>query len=638
MHERVAAFGTVLRRPTVVTVLTVGILIIAGCLPFLALGAPSSASIAEAGYVARAFAAADVPAALASTSLADRMLAAYHDVTGAFVGDGSPVLAGRVPMLLAAMIGVVVVWLLGRQLTRSRITALVAAILFGLSPLAITLHRTVDPANLAVPFLLTAILLAALAGRTDVTRRGRFLMVGAGTICTLIGVVLAPILLVVAPAFAWYAWEALAPRTRDRVVDAVALVVIAVAWPVTFLVVRSGVGSTGLGTGDERVSLDFLIGPDPVFLVLAVLTALGALSLDRLRIVAATLLVLVALCFFPGAASRISAAIAAVPFAALVIPAAVEFGWLRWREVTSGESARLRRLGPAIVVGLLVVLALPIWLVRLGPEVAARSDGDPASAVAEFLESQVADDESVLVDDATWVVLTRSGGDPTAMTPYDAVREGGSFTRSGAEPTLAVAAEGVRDDRLRNLLNRSRPIAAFGPLVVRQVTDSAAQNRPSTRPSPAPSQTPLLPPTQERADPPPAEELAERRAAGADLLRNSKLTVEAPAATALEQGLVDPRLLSVLASAIFSQSIRVADFPAARGEEGTDAARRTAVITEIDGAPVDPNGEATEKLVRFLEAQLPTYRPADVSVSLTGSNLTIRYDAPSPVGLLAWGG
>jgi hypothetical protein len=285
------------------------------------------------------------------------------------------------------------------------------------------------------------------------------------------------------------------------------------------------------------------------------------------------------------------------------------------------------------------VLALPIWLVRLGPEVAAHSDGDPARAVAGFLDTQVADDETVVVDDATWVVLAREGANLTGTTPYDAVRSGGSFIRSGLDPTLAVAADGVRDERLRDLLDRSRPLAAFGPLIIREVDAPATSDQPSDprlTPGATPSETPP-PPVQEPAEPVPAEELANRRAAGSDLLRNPKLITEPPAATALEQGQVDPRLLSVLVSAIFGQTIKVADFPAARGEEGTDAARRTAIITEIDGAPVDANGEATEKLVRFLEAQLPTYRPADVSVSLTESTMTIRYDAPSPVGLLARG-
>ena len=621
--------------PNFGVVATVVVLIAAAVLPLLALGAASSATIAEAGYVVRAFAASEIPGALASTSVADRLLGVYASATGAFTGDGSPVLAGRVPMLLAAAVGVGLVYLLGRHLTHSRVTAVVAAVLFGLSPLSITLHRMVDPANLAIPCMLAAILLAASATKPSVTRRGRFLVVGLAAVLTLLALLIAPMLLVVVPTVGWFAWEALRPTTRDRVVDAVAPAAMAVAWLVTYLLVRSGVGSTGLGSGPESISLDVLIGPDPVFVVLSILTASGALLLGRLRVVSATLLVLVLLCFFPGSASRVSAAIAAVPFAALVIPSAVEAAWLHWREVTSEESARLRRLGPAIVVGLLVVLALPIWLVRLGPEVASRSDGDPARAVADFLASEVSDDEAVLVDDATWVVLARASDDLTARMPYDAVRSGGSFVRSGLDPSLAVAAEGVRDERLRDFLDRSRPLAAFGPLVIRQVTQSATQNRPD-KPADAERDTAAV--TRTGACRSATCRGARRTAsAGADLLRNSKLIAEPPAVAALEQGQVDPRLLSVLVSAIFSQTIRVADFPAARGEEGTDAARRTAIITQIDGAPVDANGEATEKLVRFLQAQLPTYRPADVSVSLTGSSLTIRYDAPSPVGLLARG-
>ena len=520
--------------PNFGVVATVVALIAAAVLPLLALGAASSATIAEAGYVVRAFAASEIPGALASTSVADRLLGAYASATGAFTGDGSPVLAGRVPMLIAAAVGVALVYLLGRHLTHARVTAVVAAVLFGLSPLSITLHRMVDPANLAIPCMLAAILLAASATRPSVTRRGRFLVVGLAAVLALLALLIAPMLLVVVPTVGWFAWEALRPTTHDRIVDAVAPAAMAVAWLVTYLLVRFGVGSTGLGSGAESISLDVLIGPDPVFVVLSILTASGALLLGRLRVISATLLVLVLLCFFPGSASRVSAAIAAVPFAALVIPSAVEAAWLHWRGghlrgVRAAATTRSRDRRRSARRSRAADLAGPS-----GSRSRLTIRRDPARAVADFLASEVSDDEAVLVDDATWVVLARASDDLTARMPYDAVRSGGSFVRSGLDPSLAVAAEGVRDERLRDFLDRSRPLAAFGPLVIRQVTQSATQNRPSSQPTP--SETPLLSPQQERADPLPAEELAERRAAGADLLRNSKLIAEPPAAPRSSRG------------------------------------------------------------------------------------------------------
>ena len=119
-------------------------------------------------------------------------------------------------------------------------------------------------------------------------------------------------------------------------------------------------------------------------------------------------------------------------------------------------------------------------------------------------------------------------------------------------------------------------------------------------------------------------DLAARRAAGSQLLRNSHIRFAGPGAAQLRAGEVDSRLLATLAALAAQYSFRVTSFGDAA--PGAPALFRQAAITGIG-----PGRPAALAMVR---AQNPPYLPAHATaVGQTG--LSIEFAAPSPLGLLS---
>jgi hypothetical protein len=120
-------------------------------------------------------------------------------------------------------------------------------------------------------------------------------------------------------------------------------------------------------------------------------------------------------------------------------------------------------------------------------------------------------------------------------------------------------------------------------------------------------------------------DLAARKAAGSELLRNGRLTFTAADAAHLRTGEVDTRLLTTLAALASQYSLRVTAFGDA--SPGSAVLFRAVTITGTDLA-------RAQALVR---AQSPPYLPAHVAIvrSAAGQTaLTIEFAVPSPLGLL----
>jgi hypothetical protein len=130
-------------------------------------------------------------------------------------------------------------------------------------------------------------------------------------------------------------------------------------------------------------------------------------------------------------------------------------------------------------------------------------------------------------------------------------------------------------------------------------------------------------------------EQAGRRSAGRELLHNEALTFTPAARTALRNGQVDPRLLTVLAGLALEHEIRI-DIPAPSGDSGPTAMRLAANVLKVDGRtlPDYPWGAATAKA--FLSVQSAAFVPHQVAVDERSSpgSLAVRYLLPSPTGLL----
>jgi hypothetical protein len=119
-------------------------------------------------------------------------------------------------------------------------------------------------------------------------------------------------------------------------------------------------------------------------------------------------------------------------------------------------------------------------------------------------------------------------------------------------------------------------------------------------------------------------DLAARRAAGSQLLRNSHIRFTGPDAAQLRAGEVDTRLLATLAALASQYSFRVTGFGDAA--PGAPVLFREVSITGV--------GRGVAAALAMIRAQNPPYLPAHAAaVGQTG--LSIEFAAPSPLGLLS---
>ena len=132
-----------------------------------------------------------------------------------------------------------------------------------------------------------------------------------------------------------------------------------------------------------------------------------------------------------------------------------------------------------------------------------------------------------------------------------------------------------------------------------------------------------------------AADLAARRAAGSQLLRNSRIGTSPGARAALLAGQVDSRLLITLAAlaAVRAAADRIVRRLGAQGRP--DAPLRTGELAAPGGPP--SAAASLRNMLAFVRAQRPPYLPARAGIvrDAHGSAvLSLEFAAPSPVGLL----
>lgn len=119
-------------------------------------------------------------------------------------------------------------------------------------------------------------------------------------------------------------------------------------------------------------------------------------------------------------------------------------------------------------------------------------------------------------------------------------------------------------------------------------------------------------------------DLAARRAAGSQLLRNSHIRFTARGAAQLRASEVDTRLLATLAALASQYSFRVTAFGDAA--PGAPLLFREVTVTGI--------GHGLAAALAMVRAQNPPYLPARSAIAGQGG-LSIEFAAPSPLGLLS---
>ncbi len=132
-----------------------------------------------------------------------------------------------------------------------------------------------------------------------------------------------------------------------------------------------------------------------------------------------------------------------------------------------------------------------------------------------------------------------------------------------------------------------------------------------------------------------AADLAARRAAGSQLLRNSRIGTSPGARAALLAGQVDSRLLITLAALAVSGPLQIESFGGSGPRAGPDAPLRTGELGAPGGAPAA--AASLRNMLAFVRAQRPPYLPARAGIVRDAHGLpvlSVEFAAPSPVGLL----
>ena len=119
-------------------------------------------------------------------------------------------------------------------------------------------------------------------------------------------------------------------------------------------------------------------------------------------------------------------------------------------------------------------------------------------------------------------------------------------------------------------------------------------------------------------------DLAARRAAGSQLLRNSRIRFTASDTAQLRAGDVDTRLLATLAALASRYSFRVTEF-------GDASPGAPVLFREVSIIGV---GRSLAAALAVIRAQNPPYLPAHAAV-VGQTGLSIEFAAPSPLGLLS---
>ena len=617
----------------------------------------------EGTIVSRAWAVENLGRLAPTTYLYDQpplgwlQVSAWARLTDAFDRAPTAVAAGREAMVIAFLASASLLWVLARRLGLARWSSAVALAAFGLSPLAIALHRQVSYENLAMPWLLAAFVLAAGPRR----RLGALAASGA-----LLGMaaLTSPDVLLLLPALALALWQATGRENRRYVlaVATAAFVAVGAAW-VALAALRvqllTGDGpSLAQGVEDQLLDLartgnvlssgttgngivsDWL-ALDPVLPALGLAGAVLALvRLPRLAPTAVGLLVVVAAVVRPGHLTPSLAALL-LPMAALLVGGVTEHLWPRpapgIAQAHAGAAARptragavddpaARATGPGPVraagaggrggarrgttgragVGVaagVATLAVAAVATAWAPD-ARRLLSDDEEAVPRAAARWVADnvdDGPIMVDAALWTDLAEAGV-PTHRLVLHPSFDDTPRARDTAVALWPGAGAVVSGPASRAGATTDERLGAFldGSLVV--ATFGAGSTEVEVR-AVDPEATDVA--DLRRHDPARAIEL------GGSLARNPDLTFGPEARALLVEGRVDERVMTTLVAIGGTQPIQVADFPADPAEVAAGEARRS-VLLRTD----DPAGAAD--VARLLDRQDEPDRPADVSVAADG--------------------
>lgn len=504
--------------------------------------------------------------------------------TGAWDRAASVLGAAREAMLVTSALTAVLVWLLARRLGVGPAWATAALMLLAICPPLLDVQRTVVAANVALPWMLGALILAtsaaatsptdpwvgtltepaadtdpaAAAGPTSAAIRWEPARDAGVLACTVLAVATAPIMLALVPSVLWL--HAQARRTRHALFLGVAVLVSVAAALVLAPLAGFGIAVRDAGLGNlldpERVTAD------PVTpLLVAAVTLLG-LGSRAVRPVAAGLVLVPAVAVLTGE-----------PWAA-VVATAVPLGFLLLAGLVGGvvdTAARpvrhLRRTGRAhlyapVGTAVLVVGALAAW----SPVIArlpATLDAAAFEAARAWMARNGSTSELVLSDSRTQLAVVNA-------RDWTHTRAG-----PGAGEVVATFGQGTNAVNVHSL----------------PYDDTTAER-----------------------------DIAARRVAGEQVALSQQLLTDEPLRELLRQGRVSAPAALTLATLVAAEPVRLVDLPVVAAEDAIGLPRRHLLLRPPDGN--------TERIVDFYMLQRGAFRPA--GVVLTPDGVLVTYPPTPP--------
>jgi cellulose synthase/poly-beta-1,6-N-acetylglucosamine synthase-like glycosyltransferase len=371
-------------------------------------------------------------------------IAGWTWFTGAFNRAPFAIAAGREAMLVATLVTASLLFVLCRRLGVRRGFAVLAVVLYGLSPLTVAFTRVVQLDNVAVPWLLGAFVLALSP------RRSLVAAVASG-LCFAVAVLSAGTTVFLVVPWAWLLWQHADRRNRGFVMAmALSASGVAVAFYAMFALLHGQLlpesSHTSLlqalnsqllsrspsgGVVDSTIAAQSILQQwrhfDPLLPVISVAAAVAGGFIVRLRPIVAAFAIQLVLLLAHGGHPTPAYVITILPFAAVLVAAVVESIAVRpatavevERPVPRTAAVRPATMGGVLVLILLAGTAVPAW----GTSLHRQLTSSPASAssdATDWVVDHVSHDSRLVVDQTLWVDLVRAGFAPDHVIPYDAL-------------------------------------------------------------------------------------------------------------------------------------------------------------------------------------------------------------------------
>lgn len=339
----------------------------------------------------------------------------------------------RVVMLVFTLASVALLYTLARRLTLPRWACALAAAAFALSPLAITLQRQMYLDNIAVAWMLGAMVLVLSP------QRALWHHVAAGG-CAAVAVLSKETMVIVLPALLLLLWRGAHPSTRKFSFAGfgAVLVLVGAVYPlyallnnelvpgddhvslfdgIVFQLSRQGSGSFLLdGTGSRAIVESWLYYDHVLVVAGLACAAVAIVALAHLRAPALAVLLLLLMAMRPGYLPGMYV-IQALPFLALClagVAAGVVGAVLTWRARPARVDRLVRRAAVVLAAAAVLGTVLPGWVDRTRVALTADLNGHNRAAVDHLAAMPHPPATRVLVDGALWLDLVRDGYEPGA--------------------------------------------------------------------------------------------------------------------------------------------------------------------------------------------------------------------------------